>query len=377
MWSLYTLALLPLIIGFFVWLKCDKVNWVEWAGSSILALILAGVTHGIAIHGMTADTEVWSGQITRATHYPKWIEEYQQAHTYTTTDSKGRSTSHTYYTTEHRTHPEYWEAKTDLETAHNISKDFFEQISHNFNNLTTEKPHKGGFDGGDPHIYVAYNKTGYVYPVTTQKHFTNRIKAAPTVFSYPKIPADIKVVDYPYPAYWNESNRLINEPNISIINFDRFNTRLGFKKWVNVIFINCGDVDPEVAQYQEAKFIGGKKNDIVVCYGKKKADQSAGWVYVFGWTEEEICKRDIETVLLNNPINNHILPLVEREIIEHYIIKDWTKFSYISIDIPLSVCMWYFLGMIIIQAGLYYWFVTNEVDKEGVRYNRSWSRYGY
>jgi hypothetical protein len=381
MWLLYLFAIIPIIIGFVLWLKYDKVNLIEWISGSVAAFVLAGIIHACAIAGMTGDQEVWSGRITHATYYPEWVEEYEVAvyrtETHTETDSEGNTTTTSeevfdHYETHYRTHDRYWEATTDLNYDKTISETFFKEISKNFNNLTTKQPYKSGFYSGDKNIYVAYNKTGFIYPVTDIRRFENRIKAAPTVFSFPKIPTGIKVYEYPLPHDWLVSTRLINENKIDIKEFDRLNTRLGFKKRVNLIMINFDKQDQSIAQYQEAKFIGGKKNDLVMCYGNVGANGVPGWSYVFGWTEKALCKRNLETILLTNPINNAILSYIEREVIANYTIKDWTKFSYISIEPRSSTYIWYFLFMFITQIGLYIFFFKNDIDKgDGVytRYN--------
>lgn len=368
---LYVFALIPVIVGFVLWLLHDKINIVEWIAGTVLSFLVAGIIHICAIVGMTGDQEVWSGRITKAVHYPRWIEEYQVAIYKTVTHTSGSGENRTTYTTQefshyetrHRTHSEHWDAETDLSYSRDITETFFNEISRNFNNLTTEQPYKSGFDSGDRNIYVAYNKTEYVYPVTDTRSFENRIKAAPTVFSFPKIPAGVKVYEYPYPCDWRKSNRLINENKISITEFDRLNTRLGFKKAVNIVMINFDKQDPSIAQYQEAKFIGGKKNDLVLCYGNVKTNGAAGWAYVFGWTERAICKRNLETILLTTSINDGILPVIEREVIVNYVIKDWSKFSYITIEPRSGTYIWFFVVMFITQIALYIFFLNNDVDK--------------
>ena len=48
---------------------------------------------------------------------------------------------------------------------------------------------------GDPNDYVSNNKTGWIEPVTKKVHYENRIKAAPTTFSFVKIPKYVKVFE--------------------------------------------------------------------------------------------------------------------------------------------------------------------------------------
>jgi hypothetical protein len=368
MWLLYVFALIPVVIGFIIWIFHDEVNVVEWLIGSVAAFIVAGIVHGCAIVGMTHDKEVWSGRITRAVHYPEWIEEYQEAvyRTVTHRDSKGNSYTtqeFSHYETKHRTHYEYWEAETDLNYNKEIDCKFFKEIANNFGNLTTETPYKSGFDSGDKNIYVVYNKTGYIYPVTDTRSFQNRIKAAPSAFSFPKVPENVKVYQYPYPDNWRISNRLLGENRININELDKMNSRLGFKKQVNVIMINFGNQDSSISQWQEAKFVGGKKNDIVLCYGGSKSN-GVGWSYCFGWTEKTLCKRNLETILMTNPINNNILPIIEKEIVKNYIIKDWSKFDYITIEPRNGTYTWYFIAMFVTQIGIWLFFIFNDYRKE-------------
>jgi hypothetical protein len=256
----------------------------------------------------------------------------------------------------------------EIDEEKDISLQLFNEIKANFGNVIEDggkqsSSHGGHFDGGDNNIYRAPNKTGYLYPVTTTRHFENRIKAAPTVFSFVKVPTNVPVFNWPNNPNWMVSDRLIGEARISILEFDRMNARLGPSKFVNVIFINFGNKDRSIAEYQRAKFVGGKKNDIVICYGQDGTNGISGWAACFGWSNSEICKRNLETTILTNPINNDILPLIEKEIRSNYVIKDWDSFSYISIEPPLWSYIVLISVMILTQAGFWLWANINEFTK--------------
>lgn len=373
MWLFYAFAFVPILIGMVLFFLNRQVVWQEWVGSAGVAFFVALFVSLIACAGMTEDYEMWSGQIVRAVHYPEWIEEYLEAvyRTVTHTDSNGNTYTtqeFSHFETRHRTHSEYWEAETSLDYSKNINRNFFEEISRNFNNLTTEKPYKGGFDGGDPNIYVAYNKSGYVYPVTDTRRFENRVKAAPTVFSFPKVPNNLPIYEWnDTHDDWLHSGRLLGcaGRNIELLAFDRMNSYLGPHKRVNVIMIGFAPSDgSDLAHWQEAKWVGGKKNDLVLCYGGWTTNRIPTWSYVFGWTEQEIVKRNLETLLLTHPMDTSILPLIQKEIEDHYLIKDWSKFDYISIEPATWAYVMYFIFMILAQAGYWCWAFTNDIDKE-------------
>jgi len=390
MWIFYICALIPILIGAFLLWKDNEVTWQEWLGGAGAAFLLAGIIHIIAIHGMTDDIETWSGQITKTSHYPRWVEEYEESHTREVpsgTDKDGNTTytTETYYTTEHATHHEHWTVTRDFGSYNDepeIEEHLFHEISKKFGKEIVEDgiqscTHGGHFDGGDNNIYSSYNKTGYVYPVTTIRSFENRIKAAPTVFSFSKVPTNINVYAWPDNSDWMHSDRLLGTASILVDHYkwDCMNSSLGPRKRVNVIMVGFGDVSDDYGHYQQAKWIGGKKNDLVICFGGATKNSPAKWTYVFGWTENELVKQNLMTLLLTHPVDNNIIPLISEEIAKNYVIKDWKKFDYISIDPPTWAYWVYFILLGISQAGLYFFFHSNDFGKySGTSTYNPWSR---
>jgi len=381
MWIFYLIATLMSIATCVLWINYKRICWWEGLISIGAAFLTAGIIHVVIIRGLTGDVETWSGQITKVIHYPKWIEEYQEAVYKTVTRTSGYGKNQKTYTesvfshyeTKYRTHHEHWVESNYFgrETVtKRIPESRFKEIAHNFGGkIITTQPHKSGFYEGDPNIYTIQNETGYIYPSVITKTWTNRVKAAPSVFSFPKIPKGIQVLDYPTLKHFHRSNRLIGlaKKHISILEWDRMCSRLGPMKKVNVILIGYIQGDAQIAHYQEAKWIGGKKNDLVLCYGGDETGKKASWSYVFGWTEEEIVKRNLETVLLECSIDNNILPKIEEEIAKNYKIKEWKKFDYISVEPPF----WSYLVMlfvtIILQGGFLTWAFLNKHRGQGIK----------
>jgi hypothetical protein len=354
-------------------IKDEEVAWQEWLIGSAVAFLMAGLFHGISIWGMTADVETWSGQIVGVAHYGQWTEEYEQSHTRTVGSGKNQRTE-TYYTTEHTTHYEHWTVSRNFgayEDVQRIEEGLYSQIYNKFGSIINQKDtqrttHFGGhYDGGDRNIYITHNNTGYLYPVTVNRSFENRVKASPTLFSFAKVPTNITVYPWPENPDWMESGRLLGTASALIdqYKFDCMNTRLGPSKRVNVIVVGFGNKPQEYGQWQQAKWIGGKKNDLVLCFGGGSKTKPADWSYVFGWSESELVKKNLQSILLEHPINDALLSTVSNEISNNYIIKDWSKFDYIAIEPPAWSYWVYFLSMIAVQGGLYWGFRVNDFDK--------------
>jgi hypothetical protein len=374
----YIIAILPIVIGGLLWVKFKEINLGEWIGGSVAALILAIIFNVVAIHGMTDDVETWSGYVVRVIHYPQWVEQWEELHieTYACgSDSKGNTTycTRTYYTTEYDTHSEHWTAIVNFGSYADewlISPQSFAQIKHEFGGQVVHGEQQsfdhGGIQiNGDRNTYVTENHTGFVRPVTTLKHFVNKIKAAPSVFSFSKVPTNITV--YPWPNnegnVW-ESRRVLGNAGkvIPLMEWDRLNSFLGPQKKVNLIIVGFDSKDSMLGQYQQAAWIGGKKNDLVITYGGQPDDPA--WCHVFGWTESELVKRDIESYVMESGVSTNLMTFIQDEVLKNYKIKDWTKFDYIKIQPKPEHFVWYSMCLVFVEGLLYLFFFKNDLDKE-------------
>jgi hypothetical protein len=217
---------------------------------------------------------------------------------------------------------------------------------------------------GDPNDYVADNKSGWIEPVTTIKHFVNKIKAAPSLFSYTKVPTNVVVYPWPMNHDLFRSDRVMGTAKacVDTLKWDQMNAVLGPTKKVNLIIVGFGDKGMDMAGWQEADWIGGKKNDVVICYGGGSKTTPAIWAKVFGWTEKNIIKLDIQSIMIQNPINDDIIPKIANEIKANYVIKNWHKFDYIIIEPPEWSYWVYFITMIVVQGGLFVLYNVYQPD---------------
>lgn len=383
MWFVYILAFLSIAVGLFLFLYKKEIDEKEFALGSALAIFTAVIFHFVSYNSLTRDYETWSTTLDKAVHFPYWHEYYTTQEPVYSTDSKGNSYVSHYRTVHHHIdHPEHWTAfysigagKHFTDGEFEISESKFREIVFNFSGgeIVTETPYKSNFDHGDKNIYVANQRTGYVYPVAIVKRFKNKLKASPSLFDFAPVPEDIDLWDWPETHEVFESNRLLGraEELIDIREFDLLNSRIGPVKKVNLIMVGFEESEPLInAQYLRSKWIGGKKNDLVICFGGGSTNEVPSWSYVFGWTDEEIVKKNIQTILLTNTVSNDILPLIESEVRQNYQIKEWRDFDYLEVPIPTWLYWVYPLFLIGTQSGLYYYFHGNNpnVYKRRIKY---------
>jgi hypothetical protein len=358
MFLFYVLAALPVLVGIYVWFHNAEVTWLEWLGSSALSFILAGIIHYCAIRSMVADTQTLNGLVNTAVHIPSWTD----LHPETRTRKVGKvTTTYTVWVTAH--HPDRYWVDTDIGQFSVDGGKYFQLLNLMGGKESSSVGSRPYMVSGDRLDYSTINSTKWEEPVNDYVYFENRIKACPSVFSYAAVEKDVPVFEYPTNNHLFQSERLLGQANaISLGAFDKMNGRLGPWKKVNVIMCGFQGGSASLGISQECKWIGGKKNDIVICYGVDES-RKVTWSYVFGWTEKDIVKRNLETIMLQNPVNTAILPLIEKEIIDNYEIKDWHKFDYLTIPIPGRFYVYFLIFMVITQVGYYYWAFSNDIGK--------------
>lgn len=365
MWFFWLFAFVPVCVGGWLFATKHEVDWREWLGGSAISFAMAGLFQYMAFAGMTNDTETWSGYIDKLVHYPEWVEKVAHRHH----DKKGNYTHTTYSYTIHH---EYWEALTSVNADHVINEEFYNQLVPKLGGgVRSEWAYKSDFLSGDHNIYVTDNTSYFLFPVTALKTFTNRIKAAPSLFSYRKVPPGTPVFEYPKNDNWMASDRLQGgaRNDITLWHFDCMNARLGAQKKVNVIMCGFPGDSSDIVDLQEAKWIGGRKNDLVICYSSTN-HKPAAWARVFGWSESDLAKRNIESIMLEHAVDDSILPFIEAEIWKNYTSKDWHKFDYIKIEPPSWSYVVYLLVTALWCGGYWFWALNNEVSKENGTPNR-------
>lgn len=378
---LYLIACVPAIVGGILWLWSKKFNWQEWLLGTLAGFLVAGIFHLIACNWRTGDIEMWSGRIVRVIHIPYWEADWWETETYECGDSKHPKTC-TRLVHRHKNHPPTWDAVVnygEMNTSYSISEKEYNEIVDKFGGvINSQAGHRPNYDKGDKNDYYAENHTNYTFPANTTKSFTNNVKASPSIFSFIKVSDDIPVFEWPESESWRVSNRLLGlaRKDFSLYAWDQLNAELGPSKCVNVICIGFDSGDSILGQYQQAKWVGGKKNDLVICYGPKDKEGRAIWAYVFGWTDSNLVKANLENLFTENKVDSSLLPKIKEEIRENYVLKDWDELNkYIKIEPPTGMYFVMIFVMLVTQIGYWIFAYRNEFQ-ETVDFNkpRWWRR---
>jgi hypothetical protein len=84
------------------------------------------------------------------------------------------------------------------------------------------------------------------------------------------------------------------------------------------------------------------------------------WACVFGWSESEDCKRRIEELVMQHGLTQALISPLEAEVQSHYVIKDWTKLDYLTVEPPTWSYVVYLAVILVAQGLLWLYFLHNE-----------------
>lgn len=370
MWILYLQCLVPLAIGTFIFVFSRRVNWLEWLLGTACCFVVAGIVHLASFHSQTSDTETWSGRLTSARKFSAWLEYYEEAiyKTERYKDSNGKSQTRrvfSHWSPRRRHHSEYFECYSNIGTSHTISRYQFEQWVKEWRNIETvpgnrtTSEHASRFLSGDRNDYVTDCPPQITEPVHKTMPVTNRIIAAKSVFSFIELTPEEEKRVFKYPISQDSftSNRLQGTAmnTVSLREWDCMNARLGTISKVNVILVGFDSDDHYLAELQRSYWKGGKKNDLVLCYGK-------GWSKVFGWSDSDVLKRTLEDILLKGNVSTDTIKEIEPAILSGYQKTNWHKFDHLSVEPSGAAIAWFWVVIVISQVALYFYFHANEHD---------------
>lgn len=350
----------------------QKINVIEWASGSAACFLVAGIVHLVSFGSQTSDFEVWSGRITMAIKESAWKESYDEP-VYADVpykDSQGKRQTRRErvgWRPTTRWHSERFYCSSNIGTTYSISEWQFETWARQWQSRQavpgdrSTSEHNSRFISGDPNDYEATCPHNIVEPVHKKESVVNRIIASKSVFSFIELTPEQRkrVFDYPEVSDPFMSRRVLGTAanTISVKEWDCMNARLGPVKRVNLVIVGFDSSDHYLGELLRSNWKGGKKNDLVLCYGDK-------WAKVFGWSDSDILKKELEAILLEGNVSNLTLPRIESAVMAGYEKTNWHKFDHLSVEPNESAWFWFWLFMAVSQFGLWLWFHFNDHEKE-------------
>lgn len=360
--------LLLLLIIPVVWPVIAKHIWDRDINYQEMALQIGIVSMAvvamflIANNSQTHDTEIWNGQVVNKTRdHGQWTESYQcNCRTVTRGSGNNRYTTTVCSTCYRKHYTVTWKAHT---TVGKVTIEHLDRTSRSV------------YKSPDPKFYVDINKGD---PVSLPKSYENYVKAVHESLFNDKTDEKYlgKIPEYPRIFKHYNINRVLNvgakvdSKEILSLN-ERLNLdlrTLGKEKQVNIIVILTGINDPSYRYAVENKWLGGKKNDVIVFLGVNP-DHEILWADGMTWAKNmgnellQVKLRDDLESLKEFNVEN-VEKVIVSNIKTHYKRPEMKKFEYLKDEIVPSdaAIIWIVLITLLLSGTLTYVFYRNDLN---------------
>ena len=356
-------ALIPLVFAISAFLFKNVFFWVRLIISSIVTFLLISLINGLTIYGLTADTEYWTNFLDSVAYFESWTEE----EVIIGTDVNGNTTVDI-DTTRHPAQYKGYIGKIEF----NITSNQYQQIKYLWDNEKFYNLSRfGQISINDGDKYASFwnpNQIKGAIAVTTLHSYFNPVPKS-NLNRFPKVsPEDVKnyhLFDYPKISNYTLSASSIlgdNPPENIQQDLNYLNAKLGPIKQIKIWILVFNDQNQQVAKIQEAYWVGGNKNELVICIGLN--DKKVAWCKPFSWCDKELPDTNRMYSTLINGIESQgviewdkTLQVIE-DATQYWHRRSFSELDYVLIPIPIYVVVIAYLLAIV--GNFVVFFVVDE-----------------
>ena len=349
--NLYLLLLVPIfgaIIGMLIWKH--SITVIEFSLGILIACLLTSGTYYASVYSNMADVQILNGHVVS-----KVKERVSCSHSY----SCNCQTIRTGKTTD-----------TRCDTCYEHHNDWDWDVKTTLGSFSVDRIDRRGSNEPSRWTQVVIGE-----PVAKEESYTNYIKGAPnSVFNKsqmtymnkysPMIPPYPEVYDY------HRANRVLVH-GTPIQDIKAWNTRLseelkvlGPKKQANVVLLFTKETNIWYAEAVNAKWLGGKKNDIVIVVSSADG-KKIEWVRVLSLTNTTRIKTYLRDELMNGEIDRErFMTAISKNVLAYYDRKSMEQFKYLLSSAELSPLATGVIAILsfLISLGLSYCFALPGFD---------------
>ena len=390
-WFALIIPFIGCVVAYLIWKK-HFVWWELLLPTAIASLFILITKFSVETY-LLSDTEYQGGLIVEARYYEYWetwvkktCSSRYACGTYTTGTGKTRTT-HTRYCTRYydcsycdNNNP-YWVAYDDQGHSWNISQDEYNRLKEQwkstpeFVELNRKINYKNGC-GKDGDMYrICWDGNILSSESSTwTSTYENHVQVSKSHFDLREITdEDAKkfgLYDYPKISNYKQKNILgldsvffleTKYKNGAYKLFEYLNGNYGPKRKLRVYVLLFSNKPYDIGIKQKNYWLGGNKNEIVICIDVDKNTGKLNWVYPFSWGENKRITIDLREDIMNLKTLNFtsMFHIVDKST-ESFKYRDFTQFNYLSVDPPTWEVWFVYIITLGITIGVLYYGYSNE-----------------
>lgn len=353
--SFFALPFLVAMASFF--LSGKKITLKELAVNLVVNAAVVSIIVAIVLHVNTSDTEIWNGRVAQKSRDVVSCSHGYPCNCHEVCSGSGKDRS----------------CYTHCDTCYEHSFDVdWNLMTTNNERMSIERVDSQGISEPTRWTSIQVGE-----PTSVAHSYKNYIKGSPDTLFRTQDDAEVRVPDYPaniYDYYRLDRVILFGGATLSDLpqwnkDLSEINGNLGSKKQVNIVLVLAGSMTKEWFQKIQRKWVGGKKNDVVVIIGSSP-EGALNWVDVMAWTDHSIFKVKMrDTIMSIGRIDRvAMFKAIADEVQANYKRKSMSDFKYLEASVRPSL-LEYIIGIMIsvlMSFGLSIFFWENDVFDEEV-----------
>lgn len=282
-----------------------------------ISTVIGGLVVAAGYHRSVGDVEIISGYVTGKERVKVSCEHSYSCNCYTSCSGSGNTRS----------------CSTHCQTCYEHWHDFDWNVKSTIGTFTIDRIDRQGED-----MPPRWESVKAYEPVAREAFYENWIKAAPdSLFHALDVKGHEKFIpNYPETFDYYRINRLVANgvkfPDAKLWNqeLEYMLRALGAKKQVNVVIVATNRSE-SFADALNAKWLGGKKNDVLIVVGSKKYPEM-DWVRVISWTDSQIFKVALRDDLqkIGKLDRTEWMKAISSNINTYYVRKPMADFDYLK-----------------------------------------------
>lgn len=370
---IYFALLIPVLVAAFLYYKYEhRTLWWEFLIPFAASVLLVIGSKVAGEHMFAQSREYWTSMVKSVTYYESWNEYIHRTCTRTVSCGKNCTRTETYDCSYVDHHPEKWILETTNGEIIGIGEKQYEELRYKFGNSYFIDMNRNYHSiDGDAYTSVWDGDSLKFATAVTSHTYENRVKASNnSIFNFRKIKkGDLErygVFEYPRIYDYYKSIFVIGDTTIDsqIANtkIQYFNGKYGQEKQIVVYILVFKDQPVDAGFVQEAHWVGGNKNEFVLCVGINSNTREIKWAKTISWTPNEKLKVDVKSFALSQDTLNlsAIADFIYKEVPENYVRREFKEFSYLTVEPPIHFIILTFVLVLALNIGISYWIINNE-----------------